>query len=72
MVGEKQLIFLFQLAQFSIKIWHSFGLTNTIEFYFLFLKIRKFIFETKMDYRAVPVVEVIGWISVEIYIMRPL
>ena len=25
-----------------------------------------------MDYRAVPVVEVIGWISVEIYIMRPL
>ncbi len=43
-----------------------------IEFYFLFLKIRKFIFETKMDYRAVPVVEVIGWISVEIYIMRPL
>ena len=34
-----------------------------IAFYFLFLKIRKFIFETKMDYRAVPVVEVIRLIS---------
>ena len=29
MVRKKQLIFFLQLAQFSIKIWLSFGLTNT-------------------------------------------
>ena len=29
MVRKEQLIFLFQLAQFSIEIWYSFRLTNT-------------------------------------------
>ena len=34
-----------------------------IEFYFLSLRIWKIILKAKMNYRAVPVVEVIGWIS---------